>query len=167
MNQTCIQLQLSHTDKALPSILQLTPIIPPSCISRLVLASISQPRAMTSVSSLSGGEDRHHSSRSHAGRQGSRGMICRLQRLFICFITAGSGCGCEGTVPEDSDEKCLQWIKNKPFRHFSKGSVLLYKLRAWAIAHDPSDACTVLLSFPALHPGQLAIKLIIIITFWR
>uniref|UniRef100_A0A3Q4GZA1 Si:dkey-35i13.1 n=1 Tax=Neolamprologus brichardi TaxID=32507 RepID=A0A3Q4GZA1_NEOBR len=41
---------------ALPATLQLAPIIPLSCISRLVLGSISRLRVMTSVSSLSGRE---------------------------------------------------------------------------------------------------------------
>lgn len=52
-----IQLQLSHIDEALPSTLQLTLIIPLSCISRLVLWSIPQLRMMTSGSSLSARED--------------------------------------------------------------------------------------------------------------
>lgn len=57
MNSVCIQLHLSHIDATLPSTLQLTLIIPPSCISRLVLRSLSRLRVMTGDSSLSGRED--------------------------------------------------------------------------------------------------------------
>lgn len=57
LHQDCIQLQLTHIDETLSSTLQPTLINPLSCISRLVLLSKCEVTAMTSDSSLSGGED--------------------------------------------------------------------------------------------------------------
>lgn len=57
MNHVLLQLQLSYIYEALPLTLQLTLIIPLSCISRLALSLISQLSVMTSGSSLSERED--------------------------------------------------------------------------------------------------------------
>lgn len=56
----------------------------------------------------------NHCSRSHPCCQGLRRMICHHQCLCICFITAGSSCDCEGTLPRTQASTFMAlWARKK------------------------------------------------------